>query len=194
MILDFQGKHPHFDSTVFIADNATVIGDVEIGSQTNIWFYSLLRADVNTIRIGASCNIQDGCILHVASDHFPLFLDEDVVLGHRVTVHGCHIERGAMIGIGASVLNGARIGEEAIVGAGAVVVPGAIIPPRVLALGIPAKPVRELAERDFAMIRRTRENYRNIMAVYMKMQEGVSHGLDIGPRSRNDQFPRDHLR
>jgi carbonic anhydrase/acetyltransferase-like protein (isoleucine patch superfamily) len=170
MILDFQGKHPQFDSTAFIADNATVIGDVELGSETNVWFYSLLRGDVNKIRVGAGCNIQDACILHVGRDLFPLDLEDDVVLGHRVTVHGCRIGRGAMIGISATVLNGARIGEEAIVGAGAVVAPGSVIPPRMLALGIPAKPVRELTEKDFTMIRRTRESYRNLMAIYKKMQ------------------------
>jgi carbonic anhydrase/acetyltransferase-like protein (isoleucine patch superfamily) len=173
MILDFQGKRPKFDATVFIAPNATVIGDVELGPQTNVWFYCLLRGDVNAIRVGAGCNIQDGCILHVGRDHFPLDLEDDVILGHRATVHGCHIGRGAMIGIGATVLNGAQIGEEAIVGAGAVVTPGSIIPPRVLALGIPAKPARELAEKDFAALRRIRESYRNLMAIYMSMPDGT---------------------
>ena len=171
MILDFQGKRPKFDASVFIAPNATVIGDVELGSETNVWFYSLLRGDVNTIRVGAGCTIQDACILHVGRNLFPLDLEDEVVLGHRVTVHGCRIGRGAMIGTGATVLNGARIGEAAIIGACAVVTPGTVIPPRMLALGIPAKPVRELAEKDFAMIRRTRESYRNLMTIYMKMQD-----------------------
>ncbi len=170
MILEFQGKLPRLDDSVFIAHNATVIGDVELGPETNVWFYCLLRGDVNIIRIGAGCNIQDGCILHVGRDHFPLVLEDEVVLGHRVTLHGCCIERGAMIGIGATVLDGARIGEEAIVGAGAVVTPGTVIPPRILALGTPAKPVSELSERDFAMIRNIRESYRNLMAAYKKMQ------------------------
>jgi carbonic anhydrase/acetyltransferase-like protein (isoleucine patch superfamily) len=170
MILDFQGKFPKLDSSVFIAHNATVIGDVELGSETNVWFYCLLRGDVNTIRVGAGCNIQDGCILHVGRDLFPLVLEDDVVLGHRVTVHGCHIGRGAMIGIGATVLNGARIGEAAIVGAGAVVTPMTVIPPRMLALGTPAHAVRELSERDFAMIRRTRESYKNLTAIYKEIQ------------------------
>jgi carbonic anhydrase/acetyltransferase-like protein (isoleucine patch superfamily) len=170
MILDFLGQHPKIDPTVFIADNATIIGDVEIGSQTNVWFYSLLRGDVNTIRIGARCNIQDGCILHVGRDLFPLDLEDDVVLGHRVTVHGCRIGRGSMIAIGATVLNGARIGEEAIVGAGALVAPGTVIPPRMLALGIPAKPVRDLVEKDFTMIRHIRENYLKLMTIYKQMQ------------------------
>ena len=166
MILDFKGKHPCVDPTAFVAENSLIIGDVKLGRGTNVWFFCLLRGDVNSISVGAGCNIQDGCILHVGSDHFPLVMDADVVLGHRVTAHGCHIGRGALIGIGATVLNGARIGEEAIVGAGSVVTTGAIIPPRTLALGIPAKPVRDLTEPDFAMIKRTRGNYKNLMQVY----------------------------
>jgi carbonic anhydrase/acetyltransferase-like protein (isoleucine patch superfamily) len=166
MILDFNGRHPKIEPGVFIADNALVIGDVEIGAGANVWFYTLIRGDVNYIRIGAGCNIQDGCILHVAKDRYPTVLDEDVVLGHRVTVHGCHIERGALIGIGATVLNGARIGREAIVGAGAVVTPRSIIPPRSLALGTPARPVREITSKDLDMIRETRENYQELTEIY----------------------------
>jgi carbonic anhydrase/acetyltransferase-like protein (isoleucine patch superfamily) len=169
MILDFQGKHPNVDKTVFIAENALIIGDVAIGAGTNIWFYCLLRGDVNAIRVGAGCNIQDACILHVAQDRFSLVLEEDAVLGHRATVHGCQIGRGAMIGIGATVLNGARIGEEAIVGAGSVVTSGSVIPPRTLALGTPARPARELTEKDFATIRRIRENYRALMGLYKEI-------------------------
>jgi carbonic anhydrase/acetyltransferase-like protein (isoleucine patch superfamily) len=166
MILDFKGMSPKIDSTVFIADNALVIGDVELGAKANVWFFSLVRGDVNPIRVGARCNIQDACILHVASHGFPLVMEDDVVLGHRVTAHGCHIERGAFIGIGAVILNGVRIGAEAIVGAGSVVTPGTVIPPRSLALGMPAKVVRELTEKDFAMIHRTRNNYLALMETY----------------------------
>jgi carbonic anhydrase/acetyltransferase-like protein (isoleucine patch superfamily) len=166
MVLDFKGRQPKIDSSVFIADNALVIGDVEIGAGTNVWFYTLIRGDVNFIRIGAGCNIQDACILHVARDRYPMVLEEDVVLGHRVTAHGCHIERGALIGIGATVLNGARIGKEAIVGAGAVVTPRSSIPPRTLALGTPARPVRDITQKDLDMIRRTRESYQEMMGIY----------------------------
>jgi carbonic anhydrase/acetyltransferase-like protein (isoleucine patch superfamily) len=166
MILDFDGKRPKIDQGVFIADNALVIGDVEIGTGANVWFYALIRGDVNYIRIGAGCNIQDACILHVARDRYPTIIEEDVVLGHRVTAHGCYIERGALIGIGASVLNGARVGREAIVGAGAVVTPRSIIPPRTLALGTPARPVRELTQKDFDMIRQTRDSYQELMGIY----------------------------
>ncbi|MDA8125039.1 MAG: gamma carbonic anhydrase family protein [Deltaproteobacteria bacterium] len=166
MLLDFKGMKPKIAASAFVADNALVIGDVELGAGANVFFYTLIRGDVNYIRIGTGCNIQDGCILHVASDRYPTILEEDVVLGHRVTAHGCHIERGALIGIGASVLNGARIGREAIVGAGAVVTPRSVIPPRTLALGTPARPVREITAQDLEMIRTTRESYRELTEIY----------------------------
>ena len=169
MILDYQGKHPKLAEDVFIAPNATIIGDVELGSGTNVWFYSLLRGDVNFIRVGTGCNIQDACILHVGRDRYPLILEDDVVLGHRVTVHGCQIACGAMIGIGATVLNGARIGEKTIIGAGSVVSPKTIIPSHVLALGTPARPVRELSEKDFQTIEHVRESYRKLLPIYKKM-------------------------
>jgi gamma-carbonic anhydrase len=166
MIRDFKEKQPKIDPSVFIADNALVIGDVEIGAGANVWFYTLIRGDVNYIRIGSRCNIQDGCILHVARDRYPTILEEDVVLGHRVTAHGCYIERGVLIGIGASVLNGARVGKEAIVGAGAVVTPRSVIPPRTLALGTPARPVRDITQKDLDMIRQTRESYQELAVTY----------------------------
>jgi carbonic anhydrase/acetyltransferase-like protein (isoleucine patch superfamily) len=152
MILEFDGKHPRVDPTAFIADNAAVIGDVVIGAGANIWFQSVVRGDTNYIRIGANCNIQDACVLHVVKDLHPLIMEDGAVLGHRVVVHGCKIGRGSLIGIGAIVLNGAEIGEESIVAAGSVVSPGAIIPPRTLAMGVPARVVRSLEENDVRMI------------------------------------------
>ena len=166
MILNFKEKLPKIDPSVFIADNALVIGDVEIGAGSNVWFYTLIRGDSNYIRIGSHCNIQDGCILHVARNRYPTILEEDVVLGHRVTAHGCIIEQGALIGIGASVLNGARVGKESIVGAGAVVTPGSVIPSHTMVLGTPARPVRDITERDLKMIRETRESYSELMKIY----------------------------
>ncbi len=114
MIIDFEGKHPKVEPTAFIAENAMGIGDVEIGPGTNIWFHRIVRGDLNYIRIGSNCNIQDACVLHVEKDFYPLFLEDEVVLGHRVVVYGCKIERGALIGIGAIVLNNSEIGEESI--------------------------------------------------------------------------------
>lgn len=166
MILEFKGRYPKVDPTAFIAENAVVTGDVEIGPGANIWFHSVVRGDLNYIRIGANCNIQDACVLHVEKDLYPLFIEDGVVLGHRVVVHGCKIGKGSLIGIGAIVLNGAEIGQESIVGAGSVVTPKTIIPPRTLALGIPAKPVRSLDEKDFEMIRNTLSDYQALKKIY----------------------------
>lgn len=165
MIMEFKEKHPKIDPSAFIADHAMVIGDVEIGPGSNIWFYSILRGDQNYIRVGSNCTIQDACILHVEND-LPLILEDEVALGHRVVAHACTLRKGSLIGIGAVVLNGAEIGEESIVGAGSVVTPGTIIPPRTLALGNPAKSIRSLREKDFDLIRRTISNYQMLKKIY----------------------------
>ena len=166
MIMEFNGKVPNLDGTVFVADNALIIGDVQIGARSNIWFNTIIRGDVNFIRIGSDVTIQDACVLHVERDLHPLFIEDGVALGHRVVVHGCRIKKGSLIGIGAIVLNGAEIGEESIIGAGAVVTPNTIIPPRTLALGTPAKAVRSLDEKDLQMIRRTIGNYQDLKKIY----------------------------
>jgi carbonic anhydrase/acetyltransferase-like protein (isoleucine patch superfamily) len=166
MIVEFNGKHPKVDPTAFIAENAMIIGDVEIGPGANIWFQSIVRGDINYIKIGPNCNIQDACVLHVVKDLLPLILEEGVVLGHRVVVHGCRVKRGSLIGIGAIVLNGAEIGEESIVAAGSVVAPKTVIPPRSLAMGIPAKVVRALNDEDVRMIQGTGEEYLELMEIY----------------------------
>jgi carbonic anhydrase/acetyltransferase-like protein (isoleucine patch superfamily) len=110
-------------------------------------------------------------VLHVQKDLHPLIIEDEVVLGHRVVVHGCRIGRGALVGIGAIVLNGAEIGEEAIVGAGSVVTPGSVIPPRTLALGIPSKPVRPLTEKDIEGIRQTINRYAMLKETHMNKCE-----------------------
>ncbi len=168
MIVEFNGKRPKIDPTAFIAENAMVIGDVEVGPGANIWFNSIVRGDTNYIRIGRNCNIQDACILHVVTNTLPLILEDGVALGHRVVVHGCTVRRGSLIGIGAIVLNGAEIGEESIVAAGSVVAPKTVIPPRSLAMGTPAKVVRPLSDDDIHMIRGTGEEYLELMEIYKK--------------------------
>ena len=165
MILEFKGRYPKVDPTAFVAENATVIGDVEIGPGANIWFNCVVRGDQNYIRIGSNCSIQDACILHVEYE-LPLIIEDEVAFGHRVIAHACTIRRGSLIGIGAIVLNGAEIGEESIVGAGSLVTPNTVIPPRTLALGNPAKPVRPLEEKDFELIRKTIRNYQGLKKVY----------------------------
>jgi carbonic anhydrase/acetyltransferase-like protein (isoleucine patch superfamily) len=168
MIMAFKGKYPKIDPGVFIAENAMVIGDVEIGPGSNVWFYSIVRGDMNYIKIGSNVNIQDACILHIDKEFYPLVIEDEVVLGHRVVAHGCTIRRGCLIGIGAIVLNGAEIGEESIVGAGSVVTPNTIIPPRTMVLGAPAKPIRPLKAKDLEMIKDTLQDYQELKEIYSR--------------------------
>lgn len=168
MITGFNGIYPRIDPTAFIAENAMVIGNVEIGPGTNIWFQSIVRGDTNYIRIGTDCNIQDACVLHVVKDLHPVILEDNVVLGHRVVVHGCRIMKGALIGIGAIVLDGAEIGEESIIGAGSVVSPASVIPPRTLAMGIPARVVRSLEDSDIRKISGISREYLELTELYRK--------------------------
>jgi gamma-carbonic anhydrase len=168
MILEINGKRPRIDPKAFVADSATVIGDVVVGQNANIWFQSVVRGDSHYIRIGANCNIQDACILHATRGLYPLLLEDDVVLGHRAVVHGCHVKKGALIGIAAVVLDGAVIGEESIIGAGAVVAPRSIVPPRSLVLGTPGKVARTLGEKDIAMIQDMSHQYLELKEIYRR--------------------------
>ncbi len=150
MIVPFNGITPRLDPDSYVHASAHVIGDVEIGAASSVWFQVVIRADVEKVRIGRSTNVQDHSTIHVRSERWPTILGDGVTIGHRVVLHGCTIADHALIGIGAILLDGAEIGTEALVGAGAVVAPGTKIPPRVLVLGSPAKPVRDLRPDEIA--------------------------------------------
>jgi carbonic anhydrase/acetyltransferase-like protein (isoleucine patch superfamily) len=145
IIRPFGGAWPQIDPEAWIAPGAVVVGDVAIGPDASVWYGAVVRGDVHAVRIGARTNLQDGCVLHVTRDRFACVLGDEVTVGHRAVVHGCRVGDGALVGIGAIVLDGAVVGAGALIGAGAVVTPGARIPERWLALGMPAKPVRELS-------------------------------------------------
>jgi len=158
MIYEYKGVRPRLGDGVFLAPGVILLGDVEIGDHSNLWFYTVARGDVNSIKIGPKTNIQDHCMLHVTSDRFPLNIGQCVIVGHRVVLHGCTIHDNALIGIGALVLDGAVVEEGAIVAAGAVVTPGTVIPTNRVAVGIPARPTRKPTEdeRTFHMINLSR--------------------------------------
>ena len=136
----------------WVAPNAFVVGNVEIEEDASVWFGTVIRGDNEPVRIGRGSNVQDGCVLHT-DPGFPLTIGPEATIGHRVVLHGCTIGRGALIGMGAVVLNGARIGEESLVGAGALIPEGREIPPRSVVLGSPGKVVRQVTERDLAIMR-----------------------------------------
>jgi carbonic anhydrase/acetyltransferase-like protein (isoleucine patch superfamily) len=148
LVLPFRRCRPRIDDSAWIAPGAVVVGDVEIGADSSVWFGCVVRGDVHAIRIGARTNLQDHCVVHVTKERFPAWIGDGVTVGHRATVHGCTVRDGALIGIAAVVLDGAEVGEESLVAAGALVPPGAKIPARHLARGVPARVVRELSAEE----------------------------------------------
>ncbi len=150
---------PNIHKTAFIADDAVVIGDVEIGEDASVWFGSIIRGDVNYIRIGARTNIQDATVIHVSSKTHATILEEEITVGHRVTLHGCYVESGCLIGIGAILLDGVRIGKNSLVAAGSLLTPGTQIPPGSLVMGSPAKVKRELTKEELDKLDGSWRNY-----------------------------------
>src|SRR5258707_4530360 len=134
MIKPFKNISPKIHETAFITEDAIVIGDVEVGEDASIWFGSIVRGDVNYIRIGARTNIQDGTIIHVSSKTHPTVLEDEITVGHRVTLHGCYVERGCLIGIGAILLDGVRVGADYLIAAGRLLTHGTESPPGSLAM------------------------------------------------------------
>jgi carbonic anhydrase/acetyltransferase-like protein (isoleucine patch superfamily) len=155
----YREHRPVLGERVFLAPCAHLVGEVEVGDDASFWFHTAARGDVNYIRVGARTNVQDGAVLHVAHHTHPLVIGAGVVIGHQAVVHGCTIEDGALIGIGARVLDGAVIERGAQVGAGAVVAPGRRVPAGHLALGVPARVVRPLTELEARRIVETCERY-----------------------------------
>ncbi len=168
MIRDFKGVSPKVHDTAFIAEDAVVIGDVEIGEDASVWFGSIVRGDVNYIRIGARTNIQDLTIIHVSSNAHATVIEDEVTVGHRVVLHGCHVERGCLIGIGAILMDGVRVGAQSLVGAGSLLTPGTIIPPKSLVIGSPARVKRELTDDERAYLDKSWRNYVELKVHYSK--------------------------
>ena len=148
-LIPFNGKTPQVADGVFIAEGAQVIGDVTIGPGSSIWYNVVIRADLASVTIGRNSNIQDNTTIHVDRGK-PVVIEDDVSVGHGAVVHGCTVEKLALVGIHAIILSGATIGEGAIVGAGAVVGEGKTIPRRSLAVGVPARIVRTVTDEDLA--------------------------------------------
>lgn len=166
MIRAFRGVWPKIASSCFIDPSAQVIGRVEIGERSSVWPLVTIRGDVHDIRIGEESNIQDNCVLHVEGPNFPLRIGDRVTVGHMACLHGCTIEDGALIGIGAIILNGAKIGAGAVIAAGALVPEGKEIPAGMLAMGIPAKVVRPVTPEEAERFRLNCQHYVEGAAIY----------------------------
>lgn len=154
-------SEPRIHESAFVAPSADVVGDVDLGEESSVWYQCVLRGDIAPVRIGARTNVQDLTMVHVDVGH-PCVIGDEVGVGHRAIVHGCEIRDGALIGMGAVVLTGAEVGEGALVAAGAVVTEGMEVPPDTLVAGVPGRIVREVDDDLRERIRHTVEHYREL--------------------------------
>ncbi len=152
---------PKLGKNVFLASGVKIIGNVEIGSESSVWYNSVIRGDVHYIKIGTQTNIQDCSMLHVTNGKYPLNIGNKVTIGHSVKLHGCTLEDLCLIGIGAIILDGAVVRENAMVAAGSVIKPNFTVPFGKLAAGVPAKIIRDLTEEEIADFERSAERYVN---------------------------------
>jgi carbonic anhydrase/acetyltransferase-like protein (isoleucine patch superfamily) len=159
MLESYRGLEPRVAATAWIAENAHVIGDVQIGEHSSVWYNCVLRGDCYYIRIGDYTNIQDGTIIHVTTGEHATIVGNRVTVGHAVVLHGCSIKDHSLIGIGSIVLDGAVIGEDCLVAAGSLVTPGTVIPRRSLVMGSPAKVRRELTDAEVARMDENWQHY-----------------------------------
>lgn len=165
-ILSYRGVLPQVADDVYIAPGAWVIGDVIIGERSSVWFNSVVRGDVNFIRIGSCTCIQDNSTLHVTGGNFPLHIGDRVVIGHKAIVHGCTIEDDCMIGMGSIILDGCKIGKGSVIAAGALLAPGFEVPPESVVMGAPGQIKRKAGDSDRAMILRSWSHYSDLAAEY----------------------------
>jgi len=159
LILPYKGISPTLHPTVFTVETAQIIGDVEIGEDSSVWFNAVVRGDVNYIRIGKRTNVQDNSVLHVTHDTHPLVIGDDVTIGHSVTLHGCTIKGRSLIGMGAVILDGAVVEEDTVIGAGALVTEGMVVPSGSLVVGVPGKVRRELSDEERDGLLQSAQNY-----------------------------------
>jgi gamma-carbonic anhydrase len=148
IVRGYAGKHPRIGNRVFLAETCALIGDVVVGDDSSIWYSTVLRGDVMSIQIGARTSMQDGTIVHCTSERFGTVVGDDCTVGHGVILHACTVEDQCLIGMGSTILDGARIGRGSLVGAGALVTPGTDIPPGSLVLGMPARVVRPIHQKE----------------------------------------------
>ena len=167
----FFWPSPDLSKAAFVADNATVIGKVEVGKGASIWYGTVVRGDVEKIIIGNHANVQDGAVLH-GDPGLVTVLEDYVTVGHRAVIHSAHIEKGCLIGIGAIILDGLRVGSGSIIGAGSIVTKD--VPPSSMVLGVPGKKVRELSEQEVANLLEHAEHYEKLALVH------AGKGNDIG--------------
>ena len=159
IVESYLGKFPKIHETVYLCDNIVLVGDVEIGKNSSVWYGSIIRGDVNYIRIGERTNIQDNSVLHVHHHTAPLIIGDNVTIGHSVNLHGCNVGDNCLIGIGAIILTGAAVGKNCLIAAGTVIREGYVVPDGSLVAGLPGVVKRQLSEEELRYIGSSAQNY-----------------------------------
>lgn len=163
----FRNKIPKVDSTAYIAETATIIGDVEIGARCSVWPNAVIRGDARPIRIGENTNVQDNVVIHTPTElDAPVTIGRNVSIGHSAMLHGCEVDDNSLIGIHAVILDKTKIGSWVIIGAGAVIPANIIIPPNSLVVGVPGKIVRQLNNDDLKYIADNAKTYMELGEAY----------------------------
>lgn len=154
-----RGVAPVVGEDVFVADNARVIGNVEIGDRSSIWYNVVIRGDVMPIRIGKETNVQDGAVIHGTYGQWGTTLHDRVTIGHLVMLHGCEVGSGTLVGMGSILMDGVKVGEHCLVGAGTLLTEGTVIPSRSLVVGRPGKVKRPLTDEEVTLLEKSADNY-----------------------------------
>ena len=168
MIFEFGDKKPSIAKSAFVAETASIIGDVVLGENSSVWFNSVIRGDRARIRIGKGSNVQDNSVIH--SDEHDVEIGDEVTIGHGSVIHCSRIKDNALIGMNSTILHDAEIGTSAIVGAGALVPPGFKVPDNSVVLGVPCRIIRTVTEEDIELMKHTLINYKKLTAEYLKMK------------------------
>jgi carbonic anhydrase/acetyltransferase-like protein (isoleucine patch superfamily) len=172
LVRPFGALRPRIASTAFLAETAVVVGDVEIGEESSIWFGAVLRGDVGFIKVGRRSNVQDLSMLHMSRDLSNTVIGDEVTIGHSVVIHGAKIGDGALIGMGAILMDNVEVGAEALVAAGTLLPPNFVVPPRTLVRGSPGKVVRELTEEEWRQGRMLAERYVGVAREHERSRSG----------------------
>lgn len=170
MILKYKDKKPKISETAFIAESAIIIGDVEIGDESSVWFNAVIRADQNKIIIGNKTSIQDNVVIHVDND-YNVTIGDNVSVGHGVVLHGCNIENNVIIGMNSTLLNKSKISKDSIVGANALISEGKTFPEKSLILGVPGKTKRKLEANEIESITKNSQEYIQLTKEYRKLNQ-----------------------
>ena len=176
VLLEFEGTSPQVHESVFVAPGARIVGDVVIGPGSSVWYNAVIRGDVFPIRIGAQVNIQDLTMVHVTTGKWATTIEDKVTVGHNVTLHGCTLREGALIGMGSVVMDRADVGAYSIVGAGSLVTEGTVIPEGSLAMGSPARVKRPLTPEELAFVKQSAGHYETLAERHRKSLDGSGGG------------------